>query len=105
MRKNIPMIETLTLPGIISDPNLRGGRPIIAGTRLEVADVAARHTFHGYSADDIASAFNLTFAQVHAALAYYFDHKSQIDAQLRAESDEHNQLKEQQHRDGTALLP
>jgi len=99
------MIETLILPGIVSDPSIRSGRPIISGTRLEVADVAARHTFHGHSADAIASAFDVTLAQVHAALAYYFEHKIEIDAQLRAESDDHNRLKEQQRCDGTALLP
>ena len=98
-------VEVLALPEIISDPKLRGGRPVIAGTGLRVSDVAALYTFHDYSVVDIAAAHGLSLAQVHAALAYYFDHKAEIDDEIRSDDAEIATLREQQRRDGSSLLP
>ena len=33
----------------------------------------------GLSADEIAAEYDLTLANIHAALAYYFDHRAEID--------------------------
>jgi uncharacterized protein (DUF433 family) len=63
-----------------------GGKPRIAGTRIKVSEVARRHAFGGQSPDEIIEAFpHLTLAQVHAALAYYYDHHDEIEAELRAD--------------------
>jgi len=35
------------------------------------------------SPDEIASEFDLSLAEIHAALAYYFDHRAEIDSALR----------------------
>jgi uncharacterized protein (DUF433 family) len=35
----------LQISGIISDPKIRGGRPVIAGTGLRVSDVVAYHLY------------------------------------------------------------
>ena len=75
-------IIALPIDLIESNPNLRGGWPLIVGTGVTVHDVAAQHTFHAQSVDDIALNFGLSLAQVHAALAYYYSHKSEIDAQI-----------------------
>lgn len=58
---------------------IAGGRPRIAGRRITVQDIAFQHEMIGRSADEIASEFDLTLADVHAALAYYFDHRHEID--------------------------
>ena len=98
-------VEVLALPEIISDPKLRGGRPVIAGTGLRVSDVAALYTFHDYSVAEIAATHDLSLAQVHAALAYYFDHQAEIDQEIRDDDTEIATLREQQRRDGSSLLP
>jgi uncharacterized protein (DUF433 family) len=56
-----------------------GGKPRIAGHRIRVQDIAVWHERHGMSPDDIVAEFpQLTLANVHAALAYYFDHREDI---------------------------
>jgi uncharacterized protein (DUF433 family) len=59
------------------------GVPCIDGTRHRVVDIAADHVVHGYSAAQIVEQYpDLTPAQVHAALTYYYDHQHAIDAAL-----------------------
>jgi uncharacterized protein (DUF433 family) len=68
---------------IESTPGTCGGRPRIAGTRIRVQDIYVWHDLHGRSADDIVASFpQLTLGDVHAALAYAFDHRSEITAGL-----------------------
>ena len=69
---------------IAQTPNAKMGRPRLAGRRITVADVASWHLKQGLNASQIARAYHLTRAQVHAALAYYFDHKAEIDRQEAA---------------------
>ena len=60
-------------------PGVCGGRPRIAGRRITVANIAIWHERLGKSPDDIATEYDLTLADVHAALAYYFDHRAEIE--------------------------
>lgn len=59
-----------------------GGKPRIAGHRITVQDVAIWHERLGKSADEIATEYDLTLSDIYAALAYYFDHRVEIDAQI-----------------------
>lgn len=68
-------------------PGVFGGKPCIAGHRIRVVDVAIWHERMGMSADEIASNYQLSLAEVHAALAYYFDHREQIEADLQEDED------------------
>ncbi len=61
-------------------PGTAGGQPHIAGRRIKVRDVAFQHEYLGRSADEIALEFDLSLAQVYAALTYYFDHRTEIEA-------------------------
>ncbi|MFP4322891.1 MAG: DUF433 domain-containing protein [Anaerolineales bacterium] len=85
----------LSIDTIVSDPKIRNGRPIIAGTTLRVQDVAAHHRFHGYTPQELAYQLQISLAQVHAALAYYYDHQAEIDAQIEANDERIRQAKEQ----------
>ena len=68
---------------IESTPGTCGGKPRIAGTRIRVQDVVV-WTEQGQSLDEIVTDFpHLTLADVHAALAYYHDHREEIDRQMR----------------------
>src|SRR5690349_4996666 len=58
-----------------------GGKPRIAGHRISVQDIVLSHQRAGMSPDEIVSAFpTITLSDVYAALAYYHDHRGQIDA-------------------------
>jgi uncharacterized protein (DUF433 family) len=63
-------------------PGICGGKPRIAGHRITVSNIAIWHERLGKSADEIASDYDLTLADVHAALAYYFDHRAEIDQSI-----------------------
>ncbi|MBM4089808.1 MAG: DUF433 domain-containing protein [Planctomycetes bacterium] len=65
-------------------PGKCGGKPVVAGTRIRVWDVYVQHERLGKSPDEIVRAYpHLTLADVHAALAYYWDHKEEIDQQMK----------------------
>lgn len=68
---------------VVTAPEIRGGRPHLAGTRLSVADVVLMHFRLGHSIAEIAGTYALSLAAVHAALAYYYDHQAEIDASIR----------------------
>ena len=61
-------------------PNQAGQmRAFIAGTRVRVQDIYVCAELHGKTPDEIVAALpHLTLAQVHGALAYYFDHREEI---------------------------
>ena len=69
--------------------NRRGeDRAFIAGTRVRVQDIVSDCERHGMSPDEIAREFpHISLAQVHAALAYYFDHRDEIRAQMKADAE------------------
>jgi uncharacterized protein (DUF433 family) len=76
-------------PRIVSTPGTCGGKPRIAGHRITVKHIIMCHQRGGQSPDEIVSDYpSLTLSDVYAALAYYFDHKEQIDADIKAD-DEH----------------
>lgn len=64
---------------------VRGGQPRIAGTRIAVADIVLLHLRLGQSLEEIAGRFNLDLASAFAAMAYYFDHRSEIDDRIEAD--------------------
>ena len=73
------MTEETVSQHIAITPGVCGGKPRIAGRRITVANIAIWHERLGRSADEIATEYDLTLADVHAALAYYFDHRAEMD--------------------------
>ena len=74
-------IESINL--ITTNPRVRGGRPCIAGTTLRVTDLAIASLYHNRTPSEIASDYGISLAQVHAALAYYYEHKKTLDRDIR----------------------
>ena len=64
-------------------PSIAGGKPRIAGHRITVQNIVIWHERMGKSADEIATEYDLSLADVYAALAHYFDHREEIDASIR----------------------
>ncbi|MGQ9498486.1 MAG: DUF433 domain-containing protein [Desulfotomaculales bacterium] len=56
-------------PGIVVDPEVRGGKPVIKGTRLPV-DVLLGKMAGGASFEEIMREYDLTREQILAALRY-----------------------------------
>lgn len=68
-------------------PHVMGGKARIAGHSIRVLDVVVWHEKRGLSPDEIVSFFpGITLADVHAALAYYFDHREEIEAEFQQEA-------------------
>jgi uncharacterized protein (DUF433 family) len=88
------MDTVLSINLIVSNPDVRGGRPVIAGTGIRVTDIVSAMLFHRQTPDEIAAGYRLSLAQVYAALAYYYEHKQEIDEDIRKQSATFNELKE-----------
>ncbi len=74
-----------TYPHIESTPDVRAGKPCIAGTRIAVVDVAIAHT-QGVKPEEMLTFFSsrpLTLAEVHSALAYQYDHPQELEEYMR----------------------
>ena len=67
---------------LVSRPGFRQGRPCLRGTGITVHAVAAAH-LQGLSAEEIcAENPDLDPSLFHAALAYYFANREQVEADL-----------------------
>jgi len=78
---------------VIKTPAICGGRACVSGHRIRVADIVVWHERRGYSADEIAEFFpGLSLADIHAALAYYFDNRAEIESDLAADETLASQL-------------
>ena len=91
-----PHGKPMTLPVITEyigvRPGYCGGEPHILGHRIKVRHVAVWHEQMGMTPTEIAATYpTITLAQVHAALAYYYDHRDEIRAAIE---DEHRFVEE-----------
>ena len=64
---------------VATDPNVRNGRPCIAGTSIEVAVIAIQKIVHEQTPEEIAVDYRLLLPQVYGARAYYYEHKHEMD--------------------------
>ena len=83
----VGMEATKTLASLITKtPELRGGRPIIAGTGVTVRTIVGHYKL-GLTAEEIADEMNLALAGVYAALAYYHLNSEEIEADIKANTE------------------
>jgi uncharacterized protein (DUF433 family) len=76
------MIEAVLDKHIEITPEVRGGKPRIAGRGITVADIVLMHWRLGISLEEIAGKYDLPLAAVYAAMSYYYDHKREIDQSI-----------------------
>src|SRR5437588_8600252 len=63
----------------------------IEGTRIKVIEVVLDKLTHGSSPEEIHFQYpHLSLAQIHAALAYYYDHQTQLDKEIERDWEEVN---------------
>jgi uncharacterized protein (DUF433 family) len=80
---------------IVKQPDYCSGKAAIGATRVRVNNVVYLYK-QGKTVDEIRVEYpDLTHAQVHAALAYYHDHKEEIEAELAEDegADERHQVR------------
>jgi uncharacterized protein (DUF433 family) len=78
--------QVLPIDAVVSDPAVRNGSPVLAGTTLRISDLAAYHTLQGFTPEQLSVQFELGLAHVQAALSFYYRHKSEIDDEIRSNS-------------------
>ena len=66
-------------------PGVAGGKPRVAGHRITVQNIVIWHERMGLSADEIATQYGLALSDVYTALAYYYDHRTEIDEAIEAD--------------------
>jgi uncharacterized protein (DUF433 family) len=98
---SMEIVQSIDL--ITTNPKVRGGHPCIAGTGLRVADIVMASLFHNRAPSEIAADYQIGLAQVHAALAYYYQNQEAIDRDLRDQVAKAQALKEASS-GGTATL-
>lgn len=68
-------------------PGVAGGKPRITGHRITVQNIVLWHERLGLGADEIATEYGLSLADVYAALAFYYDHRDEIDRTIREDEE------------------
>ena len=65
---------------IVMTPGVMGGRARVRGTRIRVMDIVASSQLNDWSPVEIVANYDsLSLADVHAALAYYYDHIAEVE--------------------------
>jgi uncharacterized protein (DUF433 family) len=78
---SVPQATQVQYAHIVHTPGTLGGEARIDGHRVRVRDVVLARDLDGLSPEEIAASVypSLTLAEVYSALAYYEDHRKEID--------------------------
>jgi uncharacterized protein (DUF433 family) len=56
---------------------------MVSGTTTKVVEIVQDHLAHHWHAEDIQRQYpQLSLAQIHAAMTYYYDHQPEIDQEI-----------------------
>jgi len=68
---------------IIHDEDHSDGAPTVEGTGIRVVDIVRAYEHSGYDPDEITELYpDLSLSDVHAALAYYYEHVDELRGKL-----------------------
>jgi uncharacterized protein (DUF433 family) len=72
-----------------------GGAAVLSGSRTKVVEIALDYLAHHWDADEIHRQHpHLSLGQIHSALAYYFDHREELDRQIDAQVEAVTELRD-----------
>ena len=72
---------TLENPHVVPDDR---GTLVIRGTRFKLVMLLREHLAYGWDAPELQVQHpELTLSQIHAGLSYYYDHRDELDAEIR----------------------
>lgn len=70
------------------------GRAWIAGANTKVIELVCDKIAHGSSPEEIHFQYpHLSLAQIHSALAYYYDHQAEFEAEILRQCEEYDSLR------------
>ena len=64
-------------------PGTTGGKPHLAGRRITVQNIVVWHELMVRNIDEIATEYDLSLSDIYVALAYYYEHKNEIDKAIK----------------------
>lgn len=76
------MVHPILDQHIETQDDIVGGKPRIVGHQITVQNIVIWYEWMKRSAEEIASEYDLTLADVYAALTYYYDHKEEMDSAI-----------------------
>ena len=65
---------------VINHIEIRDGRGYVAGRNVKAEMVARMCVGTDYTVEDAMEQYNLSAAEVHAAIAFYYDNQEELDA-------------------------
>src|SRR5687767_14869507 len=77
------MATPLKMVQIVASDDILNGKPRLEGRRITVQQIVEYHLYAGWSLEKLENTLNLRPAEIHAALAYYYDHRDEIDQAIR----------------------
>ncbi|HEX6904464.1 MAG TPA: DUF433 domain-containing protein [Thermoanaerobaculia bacterium] len=79
-----PLPAEYRYPHIETDTN---GVPYILGTTMKIVELVMAQRAHGWSPEELFFQYpHLSLSQIHSALAYYWDHQAELDADIERRS-------------------
>jgi uncharacterized protein (DUF433 family) len=70
------------------------GVAIVEGTTMKVVELVLEQTAYGWSAEELHFQHPyLSLGQIHSALAYYWDHKKELDKEINRRRERVEQLR------------
>ena len=67
--------------------------PVISGTTMKVTELVLAQAAYGWSAEELRNQFpHLTLGQIYSALAYYWDHREEFDADIESRLEKVNRI-------------
>lgn len=92
------MSKAIKYRHIVQDRNICSGQPRIAGTRIKIQHIILEYERLGWTPDQICDAHpELKLADVHSAMAYYYDNKKEIDECIQKDEEFIEKLREDIH--------
>jgi uncharacterized protein (DUF433 family) len=80
-------VPVVSYPHITRNPEMSGGEPIIKGTRTTVRTLVGYYKM-GLSEEEILRGLtHILSAELHSALAYYFDNQAEIEGDIAKNND------------------
>jgi uncharacterized protein (DUF433 family) len=87
------MIETAYKHVVLNENNVA----MIDGTRTKVIELVLDSQTYGWSPEELQFQYpTFTMGQIHSALAYYWDHQDELDAEIERRWQEVKQLQQSQ---------
>ncbi len=94
-------VEQTGYPHVVRVEGVRGGRPVVEGTSLEIWVIVTNYYQSNMSVEELISDWpSLTPAKIYGALTYYHDHKAIVDQEIYEHSEEYWEQNHAQHPPG-----